>query len=690
MQYKKLLLQSLSFLLFSYSFISCTNKEVITNKEREWLAQQDNLTIALFPYYPPYEFINDNNTIEGIFIEYIRLIESKINYKFKRKYYLEWPELIKDLENGKIDIVLQMQSTKDRESYLNFYAELFESPHVIVTKKDSNYTSIASLTDKTIAIPEDYAIFEKLSRKYPNHNFIEDDNDLVCLQKLNSGIYDAHIGPQAVVNYLIKTEGLNDLQITSTIDQVYKPGIAVLKKNKTLNDIIQKVTENISNRETQSIIESWLYIKTKPFYKKPNFIIPIITLLLLVFFIVIFLNFYLGFIIKQRTKELREAKDIIEKDNQLKIAFISNVSQEIKIPLDGVLNFSKLLQKPKLTALEKAKYINIITHSGRQLVDSIDNILEISQLQTKQIDLDEEKTDLKETLETIHSVYEINALKNGILLILNDTLKDNERYAIIDRSKFIKTLNGIIDNAIKFTKKGAVLISCMIQNQAIIVSVRDSGIGIEARDTENIFKSFAKSENQISKKYGGLGLGLSIARENISLMGGELSFSSIPNKGSTFRIELPFHPIDSKTTSDIVLDNQKNLKENQYVVLIVEDGDVNFLFLKLLLKKIKEYDFIVYRAKNGKEAVQFCSKNQKLDVVFMDIKMPEMNGYDATRMIKKIKPELPIIAQTAYSTKDDIKKALEAGCKGFISKPIQFKVLKKVLSKCFSTTIIEN
>ncbi|MBL0684415.1 transporter substrate-binding domain-containing protein [Aquimarina mytili] len=674
-------------MLFSLLHTSCSDKEILTTKEREWLKQNDNITIAFFPYYPPYEFINDNNTIEGIFIEYIKLIEDKIHHKFKRKYYFQWPKLIEDLKNERVDIVLQMQSTKDRDSYLNFYAEYFESPNVIVTRKDSKYSTISSLADKTIVVPKDYAIFENLKREYPNHNFIEDENDLICLQKLYSGVYDAHIGPKAVVNYLIKTEELNDLQITSTINHAYKPGIAVLKKNKILNDIIHKATRNISNQETQSIIENWLYKKTIPFYKNPNFIIPITIIILIGFFTTILIHFYLGFIVKQRTKELKIAKDIIEKDNQLKMAFISNVSQEIKTPLDGILSFSELLTAPKLKTLEKTKYINSIIHSGKQLVDSIDNILEISQLQTKQVELDEEETDLKETLETIHSVFEISARKNGILLIFHDNLKDNERFVIIDKSKFIKIINGIIDNAIKFTKKGAVLVSYIVQNQSLIVSIRDSGVGIDTSTTENIFKSFTKAENQISQKYGGLGLGLSIAKENTILMGGKLSFSSIPNEGSTFRIELPFHPIERP--ADIVWDELKNLKDNQYVVLIVEDGEVNFLFLKMLLKKIKTCDFIVYRAKNGKEAVQFCSKNQKIDLVFMDIKMPEMNGYEATKIIKKIRPELPIIAQTAYSTKEDIKKALEAGCKGFISKPIQYKHLKKVLRKYFLTTMIE-
>ncbi len=660
----------------------------MTDSEIKWLQQNDSITVAFFPYYPPYQFINEDGDIVGVFVEYLDLLEKKVGYKFKRKYYQEWPTMLSDIQNKNVDIAVEIQSTKSRSTYLNFYAELFESKHVITARKGTIHSKkLSDYNNKKITVPQDYAVLENLKQKYPKLTFIEDENDLVCLKKLNSGEYDAYIGPRAVVNYIIKTQNLDNLKIVSETGLVYKPGITVHKKNRILNDIIQKAVNNISTTESQNLIENWLYTETKPFYKKTNFLIPVLLILLTGIIILIAINFYLSFIVKRKTKELRIAKDIAEKDDQLKTAFIHNVSHEINTPINGIRVFSERLSESKLTPSEKKKYTSIIKASSDQLIENINNILEVSQLETKQIKLNPEKTDLYEMLDTIHSIFDVKTKEKGILLILNNNLKENQRYVIIDKSKLTKTISGIVENSIKFTDKGSILISCMIQNSKLIIMVRDSGKGINIEEQAVIFENFTRSKDIILKKHERLGLGLTIAKENVNLMKGELSFSSIPNQGSTFRLEIPYTPIiddidDQKhfVSSDSI---PKKPKTKQHILLIAEDGEVNFLFLKTILKKIKEYDFIIHRAKDGKEAVQFCLENKQIDLVLMDIKMPEMNGYDATRIIKKMDPNIQIIAQTAYSTKDDIKKALEAGCDNFISKPISVKALNKVLQKSF-------
>ncbi len=681
---RKIPLLLLSLLLYLILFSSCSKEKILTDQETKWLQQNDTITIALFPYYPPYQFINDESDIVGIFIEYVGLIEKKIAYKFKRQYYLEWPQLMNDVRSGKIDIIMQIQATPDRASYLQFYAELFESQHVITTRKNTqNDKKINSFINKTITVPKDYAIFENLKRKYPALTFVEDKDDLTCLQKLNAGHYDAYIGPKAVVNYLIKSKNLDSLKIIADTEFTYKPGIAVVKKNEILNSIIQKGIAGITTSESQNITENWLYKETLPFYRKANFWIFFAVFIISLLFIILGINLYLGHLVNKKTKELRVAKTIAEKDNQLKSAFIHNVSHEIRTPMNGIIGFSTLLDDPELTNQEKKKYTKVIINSSKQLIDSVDNILEVSKLQTQQVILNPEETDLNNVLETIFSVFEIKAKQKGISLILNNNLSHDQSFIKIDNSRLIKIINSLLENSIKFTEKGAVLVSCMIQNSSLIISVRDSGIGLNVKDKEAVFKSFSQSENKISKKYGGLSLELTIAKENTILMGGKLSFSSIPNKGSTFRLELPYTSIISnKNVIRNALNTETDSAPNEYKVLIAEDGNVNFIFLKTILLKIKGYHFNIHRAENGKEAVDFCRKNT-IDMVFMDIKMPKMNGYEATRVIKKMNPDLLIIAQTAYSTKEDIQNAFAAGCDDFISKPLDPKVLENKLLKHF-------
>ncbi len=679
---RKLLLLPL-LLFFFFLFFSCSEKKSnLTDAEIKWLKEKDSLTVALFPYYPPYQFINEDNDIVGVFVEYINLIEKKIDYKFKRKYYLAWPAMMNDIRNGKIDIGLEIQATQNRNSYLNFYAETFESEQVIVTRKgDDHNTKISDYKNKIITVPEEYAVYENLKRKYPNQTFVGDKNDLTCLQKLNSGAYDAYIGPKAVVNYIIKTKNLNQLTIAGKTDLIYKPGISVYKENTILNDILKKAFSNISEIEKNELVENWLFEESKPFYKKTNFIVPVALIIVLSLTIILSINFYLGFLVRRKTKELKQAKDIAEKDEQLKTAFIRNVSEEIRTPINGIINFSKLLNEPKLTLPKKKKYAKIIKGSCEQLIDSIDNILEISQLQTQQINLNKEETDLYEVFETVYALFDIKAKKKNVSLILNNNINKNNRYVVIDKSKLLKIINGVLENSINHTKKGAILVSCTTQDFDLIITVRDSGIGINTSDAKSILKSISKSENQISKKYGGIGLGLIVSKENTALMGGKLSFSSIPKKGSTFRIELPYQQVDAKIKHSSTNKKNQNIKRKRYETLIAEDGEVNFLFLKTILLRIDRYEFVIHRAKTGKEAVDFYAKNRHIDIIFMDIKMPEMNGYDASRIIKKINANIPIIAQTAYSTKEDIENTLQAGCDDFISKPINPKTLKTILKK---------
>jgi len=358
------------------------------------------------------------------------------------------------------------------------------------------------------------------------------------------------------------------------------------------------------------------------------------------------------------------------------------MSHEIRTPMNGIMGFSELLKSGELTPEERKEYTAIIIKSGQDLITSVDDILEISALETKKSSILFTEIDLKKLLEELISQYTNQAKEKNLTLRLKHEVPDTKNTILTDIPKFNKILDNLLNNAIKFTKTGSVTIFSYLRDDYLTVSIEDTGIGIKQKDQDIIFKSFSQSEKEISKNFGGLGLGLAIAKKYIDLIGGSISFKSIENQGSTFLLKIPYTQMQNDTAPSLSKEIAPIPKK--HLVLIAEDGEVNFLFLKTILTKMSGFEFVIYRAENGKEAVNICETNDKIDLVLMDIKMPIMNGYDATKHIKKIRPNLPVVAQTAYSTEEDIEKALEAGCDHFIAKPVDRKILRPILDKYFS------
>jgi CheY-like chemotaxis protein len=225
-----------------------------------------------------------------------------------------------------------------------------------------------------------------------------------------------------------------------------------------------------------------------------------------------------------------------------------------------------------------------------------------------------------------------------------------------------------------------VKISLRKSENRISIAIEDSGIGISEERQLTIFENYSKSNKGESSFFEGLGLGLSITKSYCTIMNGHLTVSSKLGEGSIFTIDIPYVPSEEIVANT----NEKTTtpsKNDEYSILIAEDGEVNYLFLKTILKRYNHHKLIVYRAKNGKEAVDYYTENNTIDLVFMDIQMPIMNGHDATKSLKELNPQLPIVAQTAYSTQADIQRAFEAGCDDFISKPVDPAAISKVLHR---------
>jgi signal transduction histidine kinase/ActR/RegA family two-component response regulator len=392
-------------------------------------------------------------------------------------------------------------------------------------------------------------------------------------------------------------------------------------------------------------------------------------------------------ITKHQKKELQiiADKERAEKNDRIKNNFISNLSHEIRTPMNGILGFTKFLSDPKLSDIKREHYINIIQNSGNQLMRTMDDLLEFSKLGTNQVRLVEKEICLNNLFLELFTVFDVKARENKIPLYLKKGLSDKKSTVLIDGSKLNNILGNLLENALKFTKEGFIEFGYTKVESNLEIYVKDTGIGIKTTRQKSVFERFSKEEEESTKNIDGLGLGLWIAKENTELLGGKISLESKKNSGTTFYVKIPYNPMlsnlkeNSETPSNEYLEEENN--DHKYTILIAEDEEINFLFLEILLKNQIDLNCTIIHAKNGVEAVEICKKNTEIDIVFMDLKMPVMDGFESVKLIKEFRPDLPIVAQTAFSSNEDKEKVFNAGFNDFISKPISIEDLDAVINR---------
>jgi PAS domain S-box-containing protein len=381
--------------------------------------------------------------------------------------------------------------------------------------------------------------------------------------------------------------------------------------------------------------------------------------------------------IRKINEELNEAKSNAEESYRLKSAFLANMSHEIRTPMNGIIGFSELLKSAKLPETKREYYASIVIDSSKQLLTIVNDILDISRIETGKVSLSYEDVVVNDLINILFAFFEPQTTSKAIKLIAYQPLSSSSSIIYTDKTRLRQVMTNLLNNAIKFTHEGQIKFGYRVIDGFMEFFVEDSGIGIPQELFEKIFEPFRQADLEINNQYGGTGLGLTISRKLIELLGGKIWLESLQGKGSVFYFTIPLGIKDSPVK--IPVTNQEETVINKFhnmVVLVVEDDDINYLFLETVLSKNK---IKIIRALNGIEAVEICSHNPNINLVLMDIKLPFMNGYEATRRIKQQNPGIPIIAQTAYAMLEDRSKALEAGCDGYISKPIIKSELLKLI-----------
>ncbi len=386
-----------------------------------------------------------------------------------------------------------------------------------------------------------------------------------------------------------------------------------------------------------------------------------------------------------KNKELMLAKEKAEESDRLKSVFLANMSHEIRTPMNGIMGFARMLGEEDIDREQQKLYIEIIENSSNQLMRIIDDILEISILETRQVKVVEHQVNINKLFLELFTLYDHQAKSNKTPLYMKTGLPDDKALVYLDDVKLRKVLCNLIDNALRYTNEGYIEFGYSLKGNILVFNVEDTGIGIAKEKQKIIFERFSQAEKRLSREYGGLGLGLSIAKENTELMGGKIYVESEPDKGSVFTFTVPYKPVnkDVEIRKNKAETGEPEKHLGNINVLIAEDEEVNFFYLNTIIRKINE-NINVIHARDGSETVEICRNNNNIDLVLMDIKMPKLNGFDATRKIKEFAPDLKIIVQSAYSTFEDRHNALMAGCDDYLEKPINVDLLKDILNKAIS------
>lgn len=396
--------------------------------------------------------------------------------------------------------------------------------------------------------------------------------------------------------------------------------------------------------------------------------------------------------IKRLEKELQKAKEKAQSSERLKSAFLANMSHAVRTPMNAIIGFSELIGIESISPSKKNEYVKIINEKGHQLLTLIDDIIEISKIESGRLDLNYTQVNIDEFLNEIFSTILLRKIKLGkeqVEIILEKNSQEDFGMVQTDPGRLQQIINNILAFSLLNTSKGLIKFGYNIKDSKIIeFFISDTGIGLNKEDQKLLFDYFWEFEDITHQRIAENGLGLTIAKNLVEMLGGKISLTSELNKGNEFVFTIPLEKPGKVSKTSLLKEIKSTSKLEKLepiwkdkVILVVEDDDVNYQFIEALLEKTQVQ---LLHAEDGDQALELCKTISKIDLILMDIKLPEKNGYQITREIKAIRNDIPIVAQTAFSINEVKDKCLESGCEDIISKPIEIELFLSVVNKYLS------
>ncbi len=373
---------------------------------------------------------------------------------------------------------------------------------------------------------------------------------------------------------------------------------------------------------------------------------------------------------------LKIAKNAAESSDRLKTAFMNNISHEVRTPLNGILGAAQFLALEDMSCEEKKDFLPMLNKSCQRLLSTITDYMDIAMIVSGNQKVNRSAINIRQLLQKLAADYQEMCISKNLSLKLCIDDCPNDCNLLSDEALLTKAINHLLENAIKFTAQGEVLINACADNQDVLITIKDTGEGISEEAQKQIFKGFNQENVSDTRGHEGSGLGMAITKGLIDLLGGKIVLKSTKHVGTSVSIRLPEKVILQARDKK----QQKALKPKSGLlhILIAEDDDQNYAYFEAVVKKLAHG---LYRAKSGREAIDICKSHPELSLVLMDIKMPDMDGIEATRLIKMQRSSLPIIAITAYASSGDEYRIRQAGCDDYLAKPVRRQKLMESMAR---------
>lgn len=704
----------LLLLLFFYLEFSGVFEKTPTVEVRAENVYDKTLHVVTDKDYEPFFYIDENGENTGLDVELMNEIANRLHCNLDLQL-LDWTEANQRFQGGEAYIILNMETDLVANDHrLTVTIPTAEKQYVVYGRQ--KVSSVVDLYGKRIVS------LHQLPALGLDDEITYLDSYEKIFEALGNGEYDFAVCPIQVGNIFLERMNQKDIHPSYAVSHVY--GALALKVEHT--ELKNQINEVIRELEEEGFLEKldhkWVrhrYVNASLFdilESHPG----VGAGMLIAFFVTLIMGIGIFFqyrsvvakdaytkklqenieMIEKQRRDLKEQQEILieakqraEEENRAKTTFLSNMSHDIRTPMNAIIGYTNLAKRSENSIEQLHDYLNKIGASSEHLLALINDVLEMSRIESGKMELEETETDLCKVLEEVRDMFATQMEKKQIGFSV-DTSEVKDSYVLCDKNRIDRVLLNLISNAYKFTPEGGTVSVRLSQLNGAIdgfgryeLRVKDSGIGMTEKFAEKVFEAFERERNTTVSGIQGTGLGMAITKNIIDLMGGEISVVTAPQKGTEFIIHIQCKLLDQQEMPESVQAKTKSEEQMDFSkmrLLLVEDMEVNRQIALMILRQI---GFMVETAVNGKEAVEKIADSVVgyYDAVLMDIQMPVMNGYEAAREIRSLQEkelsDIPIIAMTANAFQEDVQEALNAGMNGHIAKPIDEEKLKETLER---------